>query len=212
MKISEIYKKYQIPPWLQMHMYRVTAVAATLFDAHRLKDGRDELISAGLLHDMGNIAKFNFETPVTPIPEGEIKYWEEVKKSVISKYSVSAHIATLAMIDEIGARPRVREIIDSINFSKCDEIQKLDDMSIKILQYADMRVIPSGIDSLQARFDDMYIRYAYKRKVDDVRTSELVQAMKNIEKDLFEGISLEPSDISENSLAKLRDSFSTFEI
>lgn len=212
MNIEDIYKKYQIPPWLQMHMYRVTAIAVTLFDSRGLTEGRKDLISAGLLHDMGNIAKFNFETPVTPITEGEVKYWMEVKEFVISKYGKSAHEATLAMIDEIGVFPRVREIIDSINFSKCDEIEKLDDMSVKILQYSDMRVIPSGISSLDERVEDMYIRYAHKRKKDDVRTLELVQAMKNIEKDLFADISLKPDDITEESVGTLRDSFAKFEI
>ena len=214
--IVDIYKDYNIPPWLQMHQYRVAAVAATLFDAHiasgGLLTGRNEIISAGLLHDMGNIAKFNFESPVLPMTDEEKIYWKEVQISITSRYGVSAHAATLAIIAEIGVSPRIREIIDSISFSTCDEIEKSSDMPIKIMQYADMRVVPAGVVSLDARVEDMYVRYAHKRKRDDARIAQLVEAMKKIERSLFSGLPLMPADITETSVAALRDSFVTFSI
>ena len=54
-KISEIYAEYKIMPNLQMHMYRVAAVASLIYDNFNEPLNKEEIITACLLHDMGNI-------------------------------------------------------------------------------------------------------------------------------------------------------------
>ena len=71
MKISEIYQKYQIPPHLQLHMYRVSAVAWTICDNFDEELDKIKIVAADLLHDMGNIIKFDLKLfPEFLEPEG----------------------------------------------------------------------------------------------------------------------------------------------
>ncbi len=212
MKIGEVYEKYKIPPWLAEHMYRVAAVAATLFDASGLTEGRSALLVACLLHDMGNIIKFDFENPALPIPSGERAHWEAVQKDMFARYGHDEHAATLAMLDEIGVSPRVREIIDAINFRNAEAIERSGDILVQIAQYADSRVVPSGIASLAARMQDMYARYANKHPKDDDTTHRRVQALERLEQSLFAGLTIRPEDITEESTAALRVTLSHFEI
>jgi len=60
--ITEIYEHYNIPPWLQEHMLRVSAVSSIICDQLGDKVRKHEVVSACLLHDMGNIIKFDFDS------------------------------------------------------------------------------------------------------------------------------------------------------
>lgn len=64
MTILEIYKKYKIPHHLQLHILRVGAVATLIIDNinHELvtEFDRNLIITICLLHDMGNVIKFDF--------------------------------------------------------------------------------------------------------------------------------------------------------
>ena len=67
MTILEIYEKYKIMPQLRTHMLRVAAVGKIVCDAvnEKVKQNRGEfvntknVVTACLLHDMGNIIKFD---------------------------------------------------------------------------------------------------------------------------------------------------------
>lgn len=61
MLISQIYKNYNIPPGLQLHMYRVTGVAFIICNHFNEGIDRNTILSTCFLHDMGNIIKFNFD-------------------------------------------------------------------------------------------------------------------------------------------------------
>ena len=62
MKIKDIYSKYNIPPNLQLHMFRVAAFADILCDNHKKVDfDKEIIIKSCLLHDLGNIIKFDFD-------------------------------------------------------------------------------------------------------------------------------------------------------
>ena len=62
MNIFNIYAKYKIPPQLQTHQLRVAAVAKTICEHlwPKLSDMRT-IISTCLVHDMGNIIKFDLD-------------------------------------------------------------------------------------------------------------------------------------------------------
>ncbi len=60
-KISEIYEEYKIMPNLREHQLRVAAVAAQICDNFNKPLNKKEIITACLLHDMGNIIKFKLE-------------------------------------------------------------------------------------------------------------------------------------------------------
>lgn len=211
MKINEVYGIYKIAPWLAEHMFRVTAVAVTIFDALGLKEGREDLICAGLFHDLGNIVKFNFQT-LQIAGDSDLSFWENTKKDFIEKYGESAHHATILILNEIGVKDRIVRIIDEMSFVNAEEIAKKDDALLQILTYADMRVLPSGISSLADRIEDMYKRYTEKHPKDSESTKRGVEGMYLLEKMLFEKLSIKPEDITEESTRVLQETLKSFDI
>lgn len=214
--IRDIYTRYQIPPWLQMHMQRVAAVAATLFDARKELDGlqkkdRDGLICACLLHDMGNIIKFNFDK-LALFPPSERDHWDTVRSTMIARYGRDAHVATLAIMDEIGVSSRVRKIVDTVDFAHADTIARSNDRLVQIVQYADSRVIPTGIGSLADRMKDMFDRYSHLHDSNSAETHKQIHALEEIERLLFEGTALSPEDITEASCAETARTLLEFSI
>jgi len=198
---ATIYKDYRIPSWLALHMYRVAAVAMMVFDANGITEGREDLRDACLLHDMGNVIKFNFATPIFPIPNEE--YWQQVQKEMIATYGRDEHHATLAILDELHVAPRVRALVDAIGFHNNERTLHSGDLLTMIAAYADSRVIPSGVASLAERMRDMYERYGSKHPETAPETERQVRALQQIEQVLFEHASIRPEDITEASVAPL---------
>jgi len=111
MTIQEIYEEYKIPPFLQMHHYRVAAVAKMLFDAGMSKADENTLMRACLLHDMGNIIKFDMDMFYSSWdPEGTA-YWNEVKDDFKRRFGGDENRATLKIIDELAQPADVRAIV-----------------------------------------------------------------------------------------------------
>ena len=82
-------------PNLQEHMLRVAAVASLVCDNFNEPLPKDDIITACLLHDMGNIIKSDLQYfPEFIKPEG-LDYWQKVKDEYIEKYSRDEHKATI---------------------------------------------------------------------------------------------------------------------
>ncbi|MDE1811126.1 MAG: HD domain-containing protein, partial [Candidatus Micrarchaeota archaeon] len=59
-EINGIYDRFETPPSLRMHMFRVAAVGDMICQNWKndsIRINRDEIVAACLLHDLGNIAK-----------------------------------------------------------------------------------------------------------------------------------------------------------
>ncbi len=213
--IAEIYERYRIPPWLALHMYRVASVAVMLFDAQTPSVGgeneRAELIMACLLHDMGNIIKFDLDKLPSPV-RTERDHWETVRSDMIARYGRDEHRATLTILDELGVSSRVRDMIDSIGFLKNADTKEHGDVLTKIAVYADSRVVPNGVASLEERMTDMHERYSDQHPKDEPMTVKNREAIYDIEKELFTNASIRPEAITEQSIATLRDAMKTFDI
>ena len=163
MRISKIYEKYKIPPSLQMHMFRVAAVAWTICENIEQKTDVDNIIAAELLHDIGNIIKFNFEVyPELYQPEG-VEYWKSVQVEFRTKYGNDEHRAVKLIIDEIGVTDRIKELVEVVGALKTMPILELHDVSKWVANYADYRVSPFGIVSLKERLEDGRKRYVLNK-------------------------------------------------
>ena len=102
MNILQIYKKYQIMPQLAEHQLTVAAVAEELLNHLSFPPKADpppaeildrhDVVAACLLHDMGNIVKFDLtKTPdlhpgLFLKPKDRI-FWESVKQEFIERRS-----------------------------------------------------------------------------------------------------------------------------
>lgn len=215
MKILEVYSRYKIPPQLQQHQLRVAGVAKLICDGIIGFEENHEVITACLLHDMGNIIKFKFEAfPEFLQPEG-LEYWQRVKDEFIQKYGNDEHQATYEISKELGVNTRVFGLILDVGITKSLDVSKGDDLASKIVVYCDQRVSPNGILPIMERVMEGYER---KRLIKDTiqynekRFKQAVAALKKIEVAIFDKARLGPGDINDKSVNKVIPGLKNVEI
>lgn len=211
-KITEIYNLYKIPPNLQLHQLRVAAVASIICDNFKAKLDSSAVITACLLHDMGNIVKFDFEAfPEFTKPEGK-DYWKNIQDEVIRKYGSDEHEATTAIISEIGAEEVIIKLVNSVGFVKAESNCLSKNYAIKICSYSDMRVAPNFVTSLKARLMEAKERYVYQRKKWNEEEFEFYESRwEKIEEQIFEKCSIAPYDITDEKVYPLIEDLKNFE-
>jgi hypothetical protein len=164
MKIGDLYKKYDIMPQLVTHQLRVGAVGKII--AESWVDSCDVIFCTQLclIHDMGNIVKFDLENP-NPSKFGKIEnidVWRGVQKQYREKYGDSAHAATENILKEANLTQYIQYINEEerLYFAEPNEGQLGQSLLPSIiLMYSDCRVTPSGVVSYRERIDDLKARY-----------------------------------------------------
>lgn len=203
MTISEIYQQYPVHRGLQEHMIRVAAVAKLICDNLPGLVDTDDVVTACLVHDMGNLIKVKFDVaPALYEPEG-VSYWHEQQTACIQTYGSDVHIATLAMIRNIGVTPAVERIVDEASFEEIVAVADEGSFESKILEYADMRVGLRGIVSLETRLQDIRDRYAPERFTAE-EMNEKAAAARRIEMELFRDCRVKPDDITDASTENIQ--------
>jgi len=232
MNILEIYKKYQIMPNLAEHQLRVAAVGDMIcgnWNPHPdplpkgeggLHVDRENIVAACLLHDMGNIVKFdlskthNLYSALFVKPKDQL-FWENIKQEVIKKYGSGSHNVTIKIIKEIGVSPRILELVDCVGFNQGFDNAASGDVGKKICAYSDMRVMPNGVCSLEQRMADLRVRYKNHPEVsrDEKDSREVFEAsLREIERQIFEYCSIKPSDITEEAIEDRKEKLKNFDI
>lgn len=229
MNILEIYKKYQIMPQLAEHQLRVAAVAELVcasFDRGTTRNlsrndletiiDRNSIVAACLLHDMGNILKFDFSKTKSVLNlEIDVEFWEKVKEEYRQKYGADEHQAALNIAKDIGVTPRVIKLIDCIGFDTGQTNAETKDFSKKICAYSDMRVGPMGIIGLEDRLADLRVRYDNKFHMmggSEEKRTEFENCLREIERQIFEHCNIKPEDITEVAIAGIKEKLKAFEI
>ncbi len=211
-EISNIYSHYHIPPVIQTHQLRVAAVARTIAAAHAGDCDAEVVTQVGLLHDMGNIIKVEFDTfPKVWEPEG-VEYWKGVRETMIAQYGKDEHEATVAIAKEIGVSDMVLHCTDMMSFSHIEKVLLEGTLEEQICAYADNRVGPFGVLSLAERLEEAKRRYMYRtdRIFDHDRHAEIVRRAHELEQVLFTGISLQPADITDAHIAPIVEQLSCY--
>ncbi len=164
MRIQDIYDRYTIPPILQKHMYTVASLGSYVADVLSNRSevdmdiDKDMITQTLLLHDMGNIVKFDLNKPLF-IPEEDVDYWKSIQDDFIRKYGADDHIATTRIVEELGVSQNVIELL-SATANMTTALAALEkDYNFAIVFYADFRVGPHGILSLDERINDLLVRY-----------------------------------------------------
>jgi HD superfamily phosphodiesterase len=211
MTIKDLYAKYKIMPNLQQHMFRVTGVAEVMCSHLKMQVDTENILLAGLLHDMGNIIKFKLDYfPEFIQPEG-IEFWQKVQDEYRAKYGDNAHHATMKILEEIGVSQRVKELVDAVSFAKSKKNLDSEDFGLKICAYADMRVAPFGVVPLEGRFADGQKRYQQDGKKDTFSYA-MNACIRKMEKQLFAQMDIEPDFITDEVVAPLMAKYLEIEI
>jgi len=211
MKITDIYKKYKIPKNLQNHQLRVASVASFICDHYDKEVDKKTIVSACLLHDMGNILKFNFDLfPEFLEPQGR-KYWEGVRKEFVNKYGFDSQQATIQISRDIGVDSDVEKLIT--NFSATNDFKSRLGRQRIISVYSDLRVAPKAIVSIKKRFEDGRRRYVeIGKKLTNKEFKQRVEKWHTIEKPLFERLSINPEDINGTTIKPIIKELNSFDV
>lgn len=203
MKITNIYKKYEITPLLQLHQIRAASVGKLIADNWLKPEliNKDIILETLILHDMGNIIKFDLDNSKNLLGEDiEIERWKRVQSSFIKKYGDDEHVATHKIGKEIG----VNKMVDGL-LSQLKSIQKAaegDNWNLKVCYYSDLRCAPFGIVSIDKRFDDLLQRYKGRNHpiADVERTENNRKSALFIEKQLQEFVNFDLKSINDNAI------------
>lgn len=209
-KITEIYNEYKIMPNLQLHQMRVASVAWQICDSLSFDIDRESVVIACLLHDMGNIVKFDLNHfPAWNKPEG-IEYWQKIKDEYLEKYGKNEHEATLIIGGELGISRYIYDLINYIDSPSVEINTAGKDFGEKICMYADNRVSPHGIVSAEEHSLDAKERYKNHPHVfDEEKRVSFMKDIYFIEEQIFSHSKIKPEDIDNESikiyLEKLQD-------
>jgi hypothetical protein len=214
-KISDVYKNYKISQSLQLHQLRVAAVAKQICDNLNSPVDTEVVVTACLLHDMGNILKFTFDSPDEWFePEGK-DYWRKVQQETAQKYDTwDEHQLSIIVAKELGVKFEVLTCIESIDFGRTIETLARPEIEPKICDYADLRVTPYGVVSLDERLEEGNKRYRNrpgKWLAEDVR-EKILQACHDNEDNLFASSKLKPEDITDKTTAPTVEQLKAYEI
>lgn len=195
--IEDVYEEYYIMPQLKEHMYRVASVANYICDHLSHAIDKKSVITASLLHDMGNIIKFDLNKfPEFNEPKG-IAYWETVKRNYIEKHGNDPHKATIDIALELGTSLRVLELLNSIGFGSSVSVYESGEIEKMICIYADMRVTPKGIVSLKERLADLESRYGASPSAKKGKElQDIYLSLYSIEEKIFSDASIKPNEIT----------------
>jgi len=203
----EIYAEFRIMPNLQLHQLRVAAVAKLICGNLKQPVNTNDVVLACLFHDMGNILKSDLATfPEFLEPQGR-EYWENVKTDFISKYGTNAHEGNVAISRELLLPAEATRYIDGMSFSWMRKTAEGSSFEQKICEYADMRVGPYGVLPMRQRLAEARERYVAansgKPYYSEDGFKELATFAEQIERQIFQHVSIRPGDITDEALAPL---------
>jgi hypothetical protein len=204
MTISQIYQKFRLPPNLIDHHLRVTQVG--LFIHHhwtRPQLDKQLLTQVCLLHDLGNIVKFDLDKhPEFLGPEAKnIDHWRKIQQQVITKYSPDDHQATATMLDEIDINPQAKDLVLAKSFANTLNTLNSPIWELKILYYADIRTGPFGILPLKDRLDEILSRS--QKHAQPPNLDQLIRAAQAIESQIQAHLNVKVAQITDHSISQL---------
>lgn len=206
MKITDAYKKYDIPPHLALHQLTVAAVAKNVCVFVNSTE-TDDIVAACLLHDMGNIIKFKLGTQIPGLELDNIEHWKAVQQHFFETYGKDEHHATMMIAQELGVGDRVLLVLDAIGFPQTSDTLASHDEAKMIANYSDMRVAPHGVATLEKRIEDLRHRYGVSPEGDNYQN-----ALRAMEVQIFKKTDNRPDNITALSVAEDIRALEMFEI
>lgn len=212
-KIEDIYKEYNVMPMLALHQLRVASVAMQICDSLSVELDKETIIKACLFHDIANIIKFNLNYFPEQNETKGIEYWQKVKDEFIDKYGDSEHIASVKIVKELGLSDSIVHLVDIIEPEFVEYVNNGNDLMEKIGIYADNRVTPHGVVSIEERNLEAKKRYEnHPHAFGDKEREFFMKNMSSIEKQIFSYSNIKPEDINDESILKYLEILKEYKI
>jgi nucleoside phosphorylase/phosphohistidine swiveling domain-containing protein len=203
--IGSIYAAFRVPPNLRLHMLRVAGVAALISEKWNGPSiDRQAVLTTCLVHDIGNIAKANYDAFPTLFPEEmqHLEYWKAVQTNLRGRYGADDQQVTLAIAQELGLSDRILQLLVAKTFLRNKETSVCDDWDLKICVYADQRVSPSGVLPLADRLSEARERYRGVpfASVNSPEYWDLAECARQIELQVIGQTTIQPDQISDQTI------------
>lgn len=204
-----IYQNYALPLVLQNHLLRVAAVGKWIIEHwinSSIKLNAENIIEVLLLHDIGNIVKGEDDNFKALFPDTydmeSFEYWINMRNWVREHYGNNDLEATQNIVKEIGVSSKLQQMIEAKQFYNNKKTYESMDYAIKICAYADQRVAPEGIMSLNGRLNEAIKRYQNVKEASVNRPDRkaLIEYAKKIEEQIFENVNGTPEQITDESI------------
>lgn len=207
-KITDIYEEYKIPIVLQEHQIRVAGVVCWILDHWKgVSINKDRIVLAALFHDMANIIKFDFSQTVALFPNlysrDDIPKLEQIKKEFIEKYGNDPHQASALIIKELKNPKDIKNLVGGLGFKRVPFLWEEMDYESMIIQYADMRVSPYGVESMENRLNDFFKRYKHRSDFEEKypKSEKSKEILFQIEKLIIENTSSNLISLTEDQVS-----------
>lgn len=190
-------------------MRTVAAVGSLVIDKWNVSTVQlnvEDIVATLLLHDLGNIVKFNFTNRSlwNGFTDQEIADWRIVRDEVAAKYcSTNDHEVTNSMAAELRPGARVLFLVSAMLMENAEAILDSSDFDLKLCAYADQRVAPWGIVTLKERFSDLAGRYTTLPRDYFVGRLELAE---RLESEVLANTSIGAGDINSESVNRCLES------
>jgi hypothetical protein len=190
-------------PNLQEHMLRVAGVASLITNNYAKTIDKEVIITAALLHDLGNMAKIKLGAfPEFAEPLG-VKHWDKILTDFKNKYGNNDYIATYAILRELNIPKEIYNLVTSLEFAKAPQTAKSENLGLKICLYSDARVSPHGVVLLNERLDEVKVRYIRNKGVSEKKFNLIAKNLFLIEEQIFTHCKIKPEDITEEKVKPL---------
>ncbi len=167
---------------------------------------RDRIVKGLLLHDTGNIIKFDFSRPdlLGEAERMDLEKWKRIQKEFTQKYG-NEDIAIQEIARQSGVDEIVLEIVDSVGSSKLQKALETTNWNKKIACYSDFRIGPFGVLTVNERFDDIVARYRGRgHAMSDIEETERKrQRCLELEKQLQQHVSVDLQQINSRKIEEI---------
>jgi hypothetical protein len=208
LSIDHIYDKFEIPQNLRMHMKKVAGVGALLCENWSGPEITEtDVVAVLLIHDLGNIAKFDLSSKSSVEVMEDIGYLKELKKRITAKYGYGDHEATFNMAKELAVEKSIISLLQRMSSFSAENhtLRNREDYEIMVCVYSDLRVSPYGVVSLKERINDIIDRYAEKPIFEEFKT--LPKYAPLLEEQVFKNVTISPEQINEKTVSRIASKF-----
>ena len=224
--ITQLYKKYNVPKNLELHMFWVSALGKNILD-HWVgpKLHQKNTVSALLLHDIGNLVKFELNSSwwlnnmqkIVLEETNCTNYLDNLKtaqRQMIKKYGNNSELANVAILKEIGVKEDIVELVEDHSWERLAVALNTENWEEKIVNYCDLRVIPSGLTTIEKRMSDLRQRYQHRDLswADQESFQSRLSLVKQLEDQLEERTNIQLKTITHREIEPLVLPLSNYEI
>jgi hypothetical protein len=208
MKVSEIYKEYMVPRNLQEHMMRVAAFAEILLENWKTAEiDKDSLVKACVFHDIAKPMTFDLAKQAQfGMSEADIEKLAELQERIKGKYGSDEHHATVKICEDVGLSKASVDLVNNLEWKYIPRLVETRDIASLIPIYADMRVGPKGILTMEQRLIELRDRVSGEDYEDNVKNGQ------HLEQIIRENVNIDLNLINDEEINKRFDDLLDLEI